>query len=326
LTGTTLVLFSAAVTVVPVLVYVWILWLVDRYEKEPWSMLGAALLGGMVVAPILAMLLERLFGQPTSVYPALFQVYPIVLPSFAGAVIEEVAKAAVIAAAFIYLPHEFDGILDGVVYGATVGAGFALAESLIFVRDLVPLAASASVGPGLIIGVFVSGLTHCVFSGIFGASLGYTRETSASGSAAYVIPLVGLAAAALYHLGYVAAGAGWIAGLSGITAVLVGVARVVANWTGLLMLGVVVLWAWSRERSILRWALADETSTGVITADELSALATGGLRGGGGLRVALGELAFAKWRRSKGRGSDDDVAARRAHVLALRKGEGGGRA
>lgn len=327
MSGSGLLVTSALITIVPVLAYLWILWTVDRYEKEPWSLLGVSLLGGAVVAPAIAALVERALGMPSSLFPALFQVYPVVLPNFGGAVIEELAKAAVIVGAYHFLRHEFDGTLDGVVYGATVGVGFALAESLVFLRDLAPMASSASLGAGLIVGIFISGLTHCVFSGIFGASLGYVRETSTSGSGRVLIPLLGLAAAMLYHLGYVAAGAGWLTGPSGLTAFLIGVARVVANWTGILMLGVIVFWAWSRERSILRWGLADETSAGVITTGELSALATGGTVGGGRpLREALAELAFAKWRRSRGRGSDDDIQRQRERVLALRKGEGGGRA
>jgi polysaccharide export outer membrane protein len=45
------------------------------------------------------------------------------------------------------LRREFDDTLDGVVFGAVVGAGFALAQALVFVRDLAPVAQIASLTP-----------------------------------------------------------------------------------------------------------------------------------------------------------------------------------
>ncbi len=325
MSGSGLVIMSSLVTVVPVLVYIWILWVVDRYEKEPLSLLGSSLLGGAVIAPALTVLVERGLGLPVSVFPTLFQLYPVVQPNLAGAVIEELAKGVVVLGAYHFLRREFDDTLDGIVYGATVGAGFALAESIGFLRDVVPHAATTSFGAGFFLAIFVSGLTHCVFSGLFGASLGYVRETSTSGSARSWIPLAGLVTAVMYHLGYVAAGAAGMAGFTGVTAVLLGLARQAADWAGLVVLALVVLWAWSRERGILRWALADETASGVVTAEDLSALASGRVPWERHLREAIGELAFAKWRAARGLGGGDDVRRQRQRVLALRGMKGSGR-
>ena len=51
MSGAGLLFVSVMITVVPVFIYIWILWVIDRYEKEPLSLLGVALLGGAVVAP-----------------------------------------------------------------------------------------------------------------------------------------------------------------------------------------------------------------------------------------------------------------------------------
>jgi len=326
MSGAGLVFVSAVITIVPVLIYIWVLWVIDRYEKEPLSLLGVALLGGAVVAPALTAIIERVLGLSSSLFPALFQIYPVVRPNLTGAVIEELTKGAVILGAYHFLRREYDDTLDGIVYGATVGAGFALAESVLFIRDLVPHAANANFDPGFFFAIFMSGLTHCVFGAAFGATLGYVRETSATGGMRVGVPLVGLVAAVLYHLGYVASAAAGLAGIGGMAGMLLGLGRQVADWAGLVMLGFVVAWAWSRERGILRWGLADETGTGAITADELSTLTgTGRLVGGKSLREALAELAFSKWRKSRGFGTDEDVKRQRQRVLQLRSPKGGER-
>ena len=324
MSGAGLLLVSAIITVVPVFIYIWILWVVDRYEKEPISLLGVALLGGAVVAPALTAIVERVLGLSSSIFPALFQIYPVVRPNLAGAVIEELAKGAVILGAYHLLRREFDDTLDGIVYGATVGAGFALAESVSFLREMAPMAASANFDAGFFFAIFMSGLTHCVFGATFGATLGYVRETSPAGGMRLAMPVGGLVAAVLYHVGYVAAGAAGLAGIGGTPGMLLGLGRRVADWAGLVMLAFVVVWAWSRERGILRWGLADETTTGAITADEVSALTGGGrLAGARSLREALAELAFAKWRVSRGFGSEEEVKRQRQRVLQLRSAKGG---
>lgn len=320
MSGTSLLVASTLITVVPLAIYVTILWLVDRHEKEPLSMLAAAVLGGAVVAPVLTISVERALGIPNSVFPALFQLYPVVQPNLAGAVIEELAKALVVLAAYVALRREFDGTLDGIVYGAAVGAGFALAESVSYLRDLAPLAAQATFGASFFFAIFVSGLTHCVFSALFGASLGYVRETAPPRGARLWIPLVGLAAAALYHLGYVAFGSSALTGSMAGGSALFGVARRLADYAGIVLLGLIVVWAWSRERNVLRWALADEAATGAVSAEDLA-----GLRGRGRelrrIREAQAELAFAKWRLSRGIGSAEDVVRQRERVIALRSAE-----
>ncbi|MDR7455981.1 MAG: PrsW family glutamic-type intramembrane protease [Armatimonadota bacterium] len=324
MSGTGLLVTAVLVTVVPVLIYLWILWRVDRYEKEPVTLLAVALAGGAVVAPLLTALAQSVLGIPTSIFPALFQIYPFAHPNLAGAVVEELAKGAVILTVYVLVPHEFDNTLDGVVYGATVGAGFALAESVVYLSDLASLAAAANLEAGFFGAILVSGLTHCVFGAIFGAALGYVREASPSGGARWWIPIAGLAAAALYHAGYVAVGAAGLAGVGGLTGLLLGLGRRLADVGGLVLVGVIVAWAWSRERGVLRWALATEAPE-VIAPDELEALAQGRMTGDPRLREALAELAFAKWRLARGFGTQEGVTRQRERVRQVRLAQGGSR-
>jgi hypothetical protein len=250
----------------------------------------------------------------------------VVPPSLGGAAVEELTKALVIFAAFALIPREFDGTLDGVIYGATVGAGFALTESLVYVTDLVRLSPPAGFGAGFFLAIFLSGLTHCTFSGIFGASLGYIRETAVTGGARCWIPLAGLAAAVIYHTSYVGFAAAGGEGGAGGLAVVLALSRQLADWSGLLLLAVIVVLAWRRERAILRWGLADETASGAVSPEELSALERSGrLAAARPVREAQAELAFAKWRATRGLATAGDIAALRDRVLALKGVETGAR-
>jgi protease PrsW len=326
MSGSTLLLTSVLITVVPIFMYLWVLWNVDKYEKEPGSLIVAAVLGGAIAAPAITAVIESILGVPTSIYPAAFQVFAVTPVSPAGAIIEEIAKALIVVAVYLRYRREFDGTLDGVIYGAAVGAGFALAESLTYVRVIPSLPVDAGFGPAFFFGILMSGLTHCVFTGFFGASLGYAREVNPQGAGRIAIPLGGLLAAIFYHMAYVGATAAGQAGVSGGIAALLGTLRQVANLSGLLLLGLVVVWAVGRERDILQWGLADEASTGAVTAGELAALQASGAMPPGQLRVALAELAFTKWRAVRGHATDADIAQARQVVQGLRSaGKGASR-
>lgn len=334
-----LLLVSALLLILlPTAIYLFVLWLLDPYEREPFSDLGVMLVAGAIVAPLLTRLVEVVFGLPNSVYPGLFQVYQIFAgtpPNIWTGVVEEAAKGVVVLAAFIYMRREFDDTLDGFVYGAVVGVGFALTESLLYVKDLLALGQAAQVSGGYFFAIFFSGLSQCFFTGIFGASLGYMREADPGD---WAIGLGGFLVAALYHVAYVGLAAVASSPGAGTAGALAGVGRVLVNWLGVAVVIVMLRWAWARERQIFSQTLADEVGTGSVTSDELEFLASGHrvgrqvatLRGEGWARYqserrlhqALAELAFAKWRIHRGVGSDEEVKRAREEVRR-RRGSGG---
>jgi RsiW-degrading membrane proteinase PrsW (M82 family) len=316
------------------LVYVWIVWLIDRHEKEPAPVLGAAFVGGLVLAPVLTALIEAVSGVPSSLNPASFGSLPLAEPNFAGAVVEESAKALVVWLAFRLLPREFDGALDGIVYGAVVGAGFNLAEGLLYFWSMVPFVGTAAFSLSFFGDLFASGLTHCVFTATFGALLGYTRE---AGWDSPWPAMLGWAAASLYHVGFV--GLGYLATGSldyPAIAALAAAGRWLLEFGGIVLLAGAAAWAWVRERRVLRAQLADEAGAGIVTGQELDTLVAGrrlaaqlealqrtGMAGCRRLRRlhdAQAELAFAKHRAQRGLGSADEVEECRSRIRQLRAG------
>jgi RsiW-degrading membrane proteinase PrsW (M82 family) len=58
------------IAVVPSVLYLLVLNAIDRYEKEPWTILLACLGLGALAAPILVMLVLVLLGRPAALPPA----------------------------------------------------------------------------------------------------------------------------------------------------------------------------------------------------------------------------------------------------------------
>ncbi|HYM69075.1 MAG TPA: PrsW family glutamic-type intramembrane protease [bacterium] len=302
--------------------YVLLLWLADPHEREPINHLVVMLTLGAAVAPILTRLAEAAFGLPDSIFPPALQRYVVVPLSPWTGLVEEAAKSVLVLGVFVSARRAFRDTLDGVVVGATVGAGFALAESLAYVRELAAVAQIAGLAPGPLFGLLVGGLSQCLFTSLFGASLGYVRGAAPR---MWILPVAGFGAAVLSHMGYI-----------GSTGHAAGIVRGVADWGGMLLILVVMGWGWERERYVFRQMLAGETAVGTVTVEELTRLTTAhrlarpfqALRAAGrpryratrSLQRTQTALAFTKWRRAHDLGTDRDVenardAVRRARAL-----------
>lgn len=320
-------LAATLIMLLPVVLYLLAVWLADRYEKEPVPLLALAVIAGALVAPGLVSLAETVLGVPNSIFPIVLSQLPLVPLNLTGAVIAEVVKSLIIIILAWRLPSEFDDTVDGLVYGVVVGAGFALAEIVVYLRSLsqfAPLQIAAST----LLGIAIASLNHCVFSGLFGASIGFAREAG-RGAARTWVPVLGFLAAVFYHMAYL--------GLGRLTAEFGGVLSVLAaavDWTGWLLLLFVIRWGWDRARYVINQTLPDEVAPGAVTSTELEILVTGPFRarvralgeGGwarfqmlGALQQAQAELAFAKWRAGQGRGTVAESDRHRAEIRRLRE-------
>jgi len=96
---------------------------------------------------------------------------PDVVPVLLGPVVEEGAKAAALVVVLVLARDEQLGPLDGIVYGALVGIGFAMTENFSYLT----LAALQGGPAGLLRGVYLRGLlggpVHATFTAIAGAGL-----------------------------------------------------------------------------------------------------------------------------------------------------------
>jgi len=99
-------------------------WL-DRYEPEPARYRLAALGWGAVAAVALSFVAEALlFGLPGT--------NQFVDTAVAAPLIEEFGKGLFLVAIVIFRRSEMHGLLDGIIYGALVGIGFAFVEDVVY--------------------------------------------------------------------------------------------------------------------------------------------------------------------------------------------------
>ena len=147
---------------------IWLVRAVDNNEKEPWRLVMVAVIWGAVIAFNLAVVLEGLYGA--LINSGLIPGPGVGLSSaFMAGAIEEGAKGVALVVIWWWMRDEFDGVLDGIVYGAVVGLGFNFMESLEYISTGGPEQFFFRQVLGLFLG-------HATYTALIGAGLGVARQ------------------------------------------------------------------------------------------------------------------------------------------------------
>lgn len=259
------VLFSFLAAVVPSAFYVGVAWWLDRYEKEPWWVLTLTFFWGAVPAIVLALIVEVVFDIPLRAFflpsRATFFSSAVVAP-----VVEEIVKAVPLVMVYWLYRREFDGLMDGLLYGAIVGLGFSMTENLFYF-----LGALAEGGVGSLVVVaflraVVFGLNHALFSSALGLGLGVARYAH-SAFVRWLAPPLGLLAGIglhIVHNTFVATGS------------VLCLVSLLSDWAGIVLWLALVWFAGQQEARWIREELAAEVAEGLLTPQE--ALAAGRYR------------------------------------------------
>ena len=308
----------------PTALYTLLLWWLDRYEKEPLHLLLVTFVWGALPALAIALLAELAVGETAAGLLGPGTETTIVAP-----VIEEVLKALVLIGLFVFARREFNGVLDGIIYGALVGFGFAMSENTLYF-----LKYSDQLIAVWLLRAVLFGLNHAFFTSIVGIALGLVRYERRRWVGYLAVPValwLAIVAHALHNmsaqLGPLGIGLAWIINSGGI--------------------GIVIATIVLSQRQELRWLYAeldDEVSHGVITLEQYECVTTPGqrsrteavalLRQGWAAqrRVRrfhhlLTELAFLKQQLRQGDRycCADDVAKLRREVIAARQQLGAAR-
>lgn len=254
--------------IVTTVLYVAIVWRLDRHEKEPAKLLALAFLWGMLPAVIISIFLELGLALPL----ADGATADLFADAGVAPIVEESAKALALLAFLVFCFREFDGVLDGIVYGAMIGFGFAFTENLFYV---VASVAEEGLGMGVFVLVLRSvifGVNHAFFTSLAGAGVGAARLTRRV-LVRLLFIVVGWLLAVVFHgmhnLGTVLAETNGIASLA---------ISFVFDWGGVAILLVVVVLVWRKEQRWLSEELAAEVQTGYLTQDQYAAMTSAGGR------------------------------------------------
>jgi RsiW-degrading membrane proteinase PrsW (M82 family) len=293
--------------------YIWLVWWLDHYEKEPWWLLALIFLWGAVPAVALSVVVELVLDIPISVLGRGLA-YEVAGSSLVAPMVEEVAKGLGVFGVLLFVRREMDDVLDGIVYGAMAGLGFAFTENFFYFTGSL-LEGGWGVWAGVIfLRAIIFGLNHAFFTGVTGGALGYAR-LSTNSVTQVLAPLLGLGGAVVFHsihnLG---------ATLASVTCsgLLV---SLFSDWAGILMVGLAIGLAWRQERKWIRTHL--ESEVGKTLRREVYEMAASYRKQMGVQLRALLRGDIRAWRLSRRLAQTATELAFKKHQLATLGDEGG---
>jgi len=255
--------------VVPLIAVLFAVRLIDRWEPEPRGLLVLAIAWGAIAAVGITLgidiLITMTFGIDDSPMSEAFSAV------VQAPVVEEFAKGLGVYLIFVTARRAFDGPVDGVVYGALIGAGFAFTENIQYFAISFIEGGVADVSVTFFVRGILSPFAHVMFTSITGFALGLAARRGASAGRAIGPWLAGMLGAMALH-------ALWNGSAVFGDFFLLYLTLQVPLFVGFI-LGIIALRR--EEARLTRARLADYAAAGWFTTQEVDMLATGAGRRAG---------------------------------------------
>jgi RsiW-degrading membrane proteinase PrsW (M82 family) len=149
-----------------------LVYFLDLYEHEPISVVIASLIWGAVAATTLAGIANAGWGLVVARVggPAFAARWTVALTA---PFVEETLKGLGVVMIYLIVRDEFDDVMDGFVYGAMCGLGFAIVEDVFYFMSVFG-GQPGGVLRGFFLRVVASGLySHVLYTGLVGMGIGY---------------------------------------------------------------------------------------------------------------------------------------------------------
>ncbi len=188
-------IIAGILALVPLAIVLAAVRIIDRWEPEPRGLVVFAIAWGAVAAVAIALLVDlaiALLAGPATVPDALSAVVQ-------APVVEELAKGAGVLLIFAAARRAFDGPVDGVVYGALVGAGFAFTENILYFAESLISGGAADAAVTFFLRGILSPFAHVMFTAVIGYGLGLAARAGYRGAAALGLWAAGLVAGIALH-------------------------------------------------------------------------------------------------------------------------------
>lgn len=125
-----MIIYSAIAAVIPILFYLLFIWLYDKYDREPISILLLNFFWGAIGATFLAILSSAFFENFLFLFLGIDEIPDILSTVIIAPFLEEFTKAFFLL--FTVMHRKFDNMTDGIVYGGAIGLGFGMTENFIY--------------------------------------------------------------------------------------------------------------------------------------------------------------------------------------------------
>lgn len=263
-------------------IYLGLALLLDRYEPEPFPLLVLTFLWGAGAATGFALIVNSagqaiVSGTFGSEFGELFG------STISAPVVEETAKATALFAIYKWRRMELDGVLDGIIYAAMVGLGFAFTENVLYYSKALAEDQNVLAGTFFARGI-LSPFAHPLFTSLTGIGFGLAARTRHGSRGLWV--LLGLLGAILLHAVWnssasTAQGTGFL-----------GVYALIMFPTFVVVLVLAII-SRAREGKAVRERLGPELASGVLGPYDLEALGSLGARRRA-IRAAVGPTRQAR--------------------------------
>ncbi len=165
-------LASIPCAVIPMLGFLWFIWWLDRYDREPvWLFLGV-FAWGAVGAVFLALAGNGLAAGVVNALAAGDTVDALSM-TFVAPLVEEPSKALILL--FVARSRHFDNATDGFVYGAAAGLGFGMSENLLYFINVAATGDPAAWLMTVVVRTLYSALMHAGATSLIGAAMGVAK-------------------------------------------------------------------------------------------------------------------------------------------------------
>lgn len=243
----------------PMFLFAYILYWLDRYEKEPVVLLGAVFVWGMVVAAGGAYILNTVFGITMFMVTGSEGLSDLAMGSISAPIVEETLKGMAVLIVFVVFYREFDSVLDGIIYAGVAALGFAATENSIYIWR----GYEAGGWEGLLgltfIRVVLVGWQHPFYTSFIGIGLALAR-LNRSLAVRFVAPVIGIGIAMLSHSIH-----NTLAAFSSVSEGLTCIIGLLLDWSGVLFMFGLILWAnWVEQRNLTNH-LREELEMGLIS-------------------------------------------------------------
>ena len=191
-----LIISSALAAIIPMSIYLILIWRFDSYDREPFKLVLQNYLWGSVGAIIFALLGGAVFSSVLSIFVTDKNQLEYLGTIITAPVVEETTKGIFLL--ITVTNRKFDNMTDGIVYGGAIGLGFGMTENfLYFISYGTTISGWISL---VIIRTMFSAVMHCVSTATFGAFLGYVKFKRSKYR--FSLPFAGLIIAMLIHFSW----------------------------------------------------------------------------------------------------------------------------
>ncbi len=167
-----LAVFLASLTAVPYgLALLWM----DRNEKEPPYLIATAFMWGAAVATAISLIVNTTVGIMAIQMVQNQAIASQLTASLSAPFIEEVTKGWAVLFIFLLFRREFDNVLDGILYGAMVGLGFAWYENILYYVQAGEGGTVQMLKLSWLRGVVNGVSSHVCYTGLTGLGFGLVR-------------------------------------------------------------------------------------------------------------------------------------------------------